>query len=433
MKTIFISIVGSTMLLSACSNEPKSIVAADSQQEPAIAESVIKPIEGLEIQPRIFSVSGTDASIIELPNGGSIAFPQDAFADENGNPIQGKVDIHWKEYHSLTDIMLSGIPMKYDSAGVANDFVSGGMFTIDAFQNGKDVELAKGKSATVNLASYSDTPCFNFYDLDEKSGKWNYETTKTATALKEDSKDVEAKSAKQELLDVHVDVSEFPELENKQIVAWKLKNNLDAKSRNTLRNSQTAIKLTKNGNDYTMTFKDKKETIVANVEPFLLEQAMADKARVFKKHDEDFADLVAFQDFAQSGKLIRSIDIPGMGTYNWDKVLKRAQETVLLAKFNLNKKVNYQYVSLFFISPKENVSIQCDALSNSKFKFDPTLPNYLVAILPDNSICVADKNEFNKVPKDAKNYTFQFKELNKKVESPEELGKVLQEFMKKNS
>lgn len=436
MKSLFYSLTGSCILLCACSNEPNPVVASQKSEETAVSESVIKPIEGLETKIRIFSVSATEASTINLPNGGSIEFPSNAFVDENGNSVNGKVDIEWQEYHSLTDIMLSGVPMKYDSAGVNHDFVSGGMFTIDAKQGDKQVDLADGKSATVNLASYNDTPCFNFYTLNEKTGDWSYETTKNGEPLNEE-KAVEPKkeTSTNELLDVKMDVSAFPELKNEQIVAWKLNEKLDAKSKNVLKNNATAINLTKNEADYTITFNHKKESISVNVKPYTMNDALADKKGLMTKMESDVAELMKYQDNFERGKLVRSIEIPGMGTYNWDKVLKRKTEVLLAASYNFNRDVNPQFVSLYFISPKENVAISCNPNGDAKLKFDPSLSNYLVAIMPDNSVLVANNSEFKNASssKNVGAHTFSFENLNLTVKSPEDLGKVLQDFMRKNS
>ncbi len=429
MKSLFYYLAGSCIVLTACTHEPNPIIVSQKSDE-ATVQSAIKPIEGLEIEARYFTVSASEASTIKLPNGGSIEFPEFAFVDKNDNQVVGNVTVEWKEFHSLTDIMLSGIPMKYDSLGVSYDFVSGGMFTIKAKKGKDEVDLAEGKTARVNLASYSDDPNFNFYEINEETGVWTYETTKAGTPLSE-NKQQKKETPKDELLDVVIDVSAFPELKNQHIIAWKPKDKLSAKNKHLLKTTSSEIKLEKNKDDYTISFANKKDVIKVDATPYTMKDALADKGKLMEKLETDFSEIMAFQNNLQEGKLVRSIDIPGMGTYNWDKVLKRQKEEMVTATFDYNQEVNPDFVSLYFVSPKENVAICCNPKKN-KIKFDPTAPNYLVAIMPDNSILIADNTEFKNAC-DKESYTFNFYDLDKKVSSPQELGEVLQELMKKNA
>lgn len=430
MKSLFYSMSCTGILLMSCTNEEKQKIALENQiLEQEI--SAIQPIDGLEVPVRTFKIDANNSSTIELPNGGSIVFQKDAFVDAGGNKISGEVEVEWQEFHSLTDIVLSGIPMKYDSAGVEHDFVSGGMFTIAAKHEGEKVDLADGKSATVNLASYNDTECFNFYQLDEKSGDWSYDTTKVATPLKQEEKTV-ASIDNSSILDVRVDVSAFPELQKQQIVGWKTLEKVSPELRSSLTNYPSEVELKKGKATYSLSIKRKGFEQSVAVAPYFLSNALAEKNRLFLEMNEKYGELLEYQKNAEAGKLVRSIEIPSMGTYNWDKVLKRKKQQTLLANFNLNKTVNADFVSMFFLSPQENVAIKCDAKGAPTFNFDPTLSNYLVAILPDNTVLMVDNKEFNKASQvDAgSNYTFHFQDLNKKVNTPEELAELLKGIMK---
>lgn len=431
MKSLFYSLSCTGILLVACTNDEKQHFALESQPVEQLV-SAIQPIDGLETPVRMFKIDASSASTIELPNGGSIIFPANAFVDAKGNTIDGEVNVEWQEFHSLTDIVLSGIPMKYDSAGVEHDFVSGGMFTIDATHQGENVDLAEGKTATVNLASYNDTECFNFYQLDEKSGDWTYDTTKVATPLKQEAPKKAVVNDNSSILDVRVDVSAFPELQKQQIVGWKTLEKVSPELRSNLTNYPSEIELQKAKASYTLSIKRKGFEQSVAVVPHFLSDALAEKNSLMLEMNEKYGELLEYQKNAEAGKLVRSIEIPSMGTYNWDKVLKRKQQQTLLANFNLNKVVKSDFVSMFFLSPQENVAIKCDAKGAPSFNFDPTLTNYLVAILPDNSVLMVDNKEFVKAGQlDAgSKYTFHFHDMNKKVKSPEELAELLKDVMK---
>ena len=134
-------------LVVACESANNNDKATNQNAESNEIISAINPIEGTSEKPTIFNVSAEEAQVIDLGNGGSLEFPANAFVDQDGKPVKGKVDVEWQEFHTLGDILPAGIPMKYDSAGVAHDLVSGGMFTIHASQKGESVEIAPAKKA----------------------------------------------------------------------------------------------------------------------------------------------------------------------------------------------------------------------------------------------------------------------------------------------
>lgn len=435
MKSLFLPIVSVTLIVSSCQSELTPLNAP--QNESKTTTSVIQPIAGLEIENRTYLVDSGKDEIIKLPNGGSIELKANSFEDENGEPVKGKVEIQWKEYHSLTDIMLSGIPMKYDSAGVNYDFVSGGMFTIDALIEGKKVDLKEGKTAKVNLASYVDTPCFNFYELDEKTGDWSYETTKSGTIVESEIKSkTEGVKNQGDILDVRVDISSFPSLQKRQVVAWKAKEKLSNLTKQQLKNElcETQLEQSDDG-DYKLFIKNVKQNVVIDVEPVTMATVQAQKRELLGLMEAENKELLEFQNNYQAGKIVRSIEIPGMGTYNWDKVLERDMQRQLAATFELKKDVNPEYVSIFFISPKENVVVNCDVRGDKKLNFDATLPNYLVAILPDNSILMVDAKEFAKAgkAKPGSAYEFVFSDIHRKVETSFELAELLQGIISSKS
>jgi len=49
-------------------------------------------------------------------SGSKITVPPAAFVDNNGDLVNGDIDIKYREFHDFVDFFLSGIPMEYDSA-----------------------------------------------------------------------------------------------------------------------------------------------------------------------------------------------------------------------------------------------------------------------------------------------------------------------------
>ena len=53
------------------------------------------------------------------------------------------MEINFQEYHTEAEVILSGIPMQYDSAGTKYTLETDGMFKLSGKQKGSRVEIAK--------------------------------------------------------------------------------------------------------------------------------------------------------------------------------------------------------------------------------------------------------------------------------------------------
>lgn len=400
--------------------------------KPVVSEekSVIKPIEGMEIPIRTFTVSATEKSVIDLPNGGKISFPGNAFVDENGKAITGKVDIQWQEYHSLTDILFSGIPMTYDSLGVTRAFESGGMFTISAVQNGKTVELAPGKNAGIDLASYNDRKTFNFYSLDDKSGKWDYQTTATAT---ENPKAVSgsgspAKKVSTYTLDVTPVISKdsFPELNPDEIIAWEVdKSQIGAKelASFTLKKVDARI-IQRNRDHYVLSLKEGKNTKTVQAKPitFASKSSSNDLAKTTVEDKLKLA--LEYQNLAQQGQLIRSIEIPKFGTYNWDCMYEKPTEDIFV-KLDVENREDDEYTCFFYVIPKDGIIVPIE--EHSKVRVSLENPSTIVAITKDKEVYSVKNQDLNKAihQQGQREFTFQMSGRRGILREPRDMSRLL--------
>lgn len=101
-----------------------------------------------------------------------IKVPKNAFINKEGKEIIGDVEIKYREFHDQADIIASGIPMTYDSAGTQYTFESAGMFDVRGYQNGEEVFLKQGKPITIDLASRYTDDSYNQYYLDTVAHNW---------------------------------------------------------------------------------------------------------------------------------------------------------------------------------------------------------------------------------------------------------------------
>ena len=123
----------------------------------------------IDVQFNAWEMDAGKARVFKLKNGSNIHVPASAFVDKYGRKVKGKVEIKYREFHNAADIIASGIPMHYDSAGTRYHFESGGMFEIRGNQNGEPVYLANNKAIDVNMVSYNKDKNFNHYYLDEST------------------------------------------------------------------------------------------------------------------------------------------------------------------------------------------------------------------------------------------------------------------------
>lgn len=138
---------------------------------------LIKPIlPKLAKERQVFTVDANQPIVLKIESGTRVWIPADALVDAQGNVVEGKVDISYREYHDPLDVMLSGIPMTYDSADAGYQFQTAGMFELQAVQRGREVFLKDGEKMRVDLQSMDEESAYNLYALDETKGWQNINT-----------------------------------------------------------------------------------------------------------------------------------------------------------------------------------------------------------------------------------------------------------------
>ena len=132
------------------------------------------PFEKLDPAFQAFTLYNQKGDTLELETGTRIIVPAGAFADTSGKPVQGKVDLKYREFHDALDIFLAGIPMNYNVRGEKRHLQTAGMFEIRAGRKGDTLQLAEGKRIKVDLGSQTRGAEYNFFGFDEKNGTWDF-------------------------------------------------------------------------------------------------------------------------------------------------------------------------------------------------------------------------------------------------------------------
>ncbi len=143
----------------------------DAPAEPLLP-FINPPVAQLDIPKDSYTINTAADTVLLHTTGSVLVIPQNAFVDEQGRDVTGTVQLNYREFHDHTDIIFSGIPMLYDSAGQQALLESAGMFEIGATQNGKPLKLKPGREIMVNMISTNSDSTFNYYTLDTTARRW---------------------------------------------------------------------------------------------------------------------------------------------------------------------------------------------------------------------------------------------------------------------
>ncbi|HOZ87265.1 MAG TPA: hypothetical protein PL029_05875, partial [Bacteroidia bacterium] len=156
------------------------------------------PSQKLKVPYSTYQVNNAKGGSITHPSTSKISIPENSFVDQQGKDVIGDVTIEYREFHDIGDIVASGIPMAYDSAGTHYNLESAGMFDIKGSQNGEPVFIKPEKNIEVQLASSNTDNRFNQYYLDTAAGNWQYLQKDNATPVSTQSKKTSTAKTKQE-------------------------------------------------------------------------------------------------------------------------------------------------------------------------------------------------------------------------------------------
>lgn len=149
-----------------------STTSSSNKQKKAF---ITPPISKLNVPYTSYKVNADKGKVIvHQKTNSKITIPQKAFVNKQGEDIVGDVEIQYREFHNQADIITSGIPMTYDSAGVRYHFESAGMIDIKGFQNGEPVFINPKKEITIEFNSQYKDDKYNMYRLDTLAQNWVY-------------------------------------------------------------------------------------------------------------------------------------------------------------------------------------------------------------------------------------------------------------------
>lgn len=162
---------------------------------------IAPPSKKLDVPYNTYKINSAKGGEIAHHTKSKLKIPKNAFVNKAGQEIVGDVEIQYREFHNQADIIASGIPMTYDSAGTQYTFESAGMFDVKGYQNGEEVFLKQGKPITVELASRYTDDSYNQYYLDTVAHNWQvikHDTPQNIPSAPQQNKPAESQQSQKE-------------------------------------------------------------------------------------------------------------------------------------------------------------------------------------------------------------------------------------------
>ena len=174
-KLTYLLALAVLIVLQSCQNEGSDATASKEMKvQEMVTEAkergVLPPFENVDVPYANYTVDVSKGRTIQTETGTTIIIPKGAFKDADGNPVKGKVDIMYREFHDAAAIIASGIPMT--NAEGSKYMETAGMFEINGSQNGQTIEIANDKEIEVKMGSFVEGENFDFFHFDTKACNW---------------------------------------------------------------------------------------------------------------------------------------------------------------------------------------------------------------------------------------------------------------------
>lgn len=400
-----------------------------------------KPFDHIEIPFREFNYNEKKGLRFEMETGTVVDIPANAFEDKTGKPVTENVTVKYREFHSVTDIILSGIKMKYNEGDTTDgNFESAGMFELRAFKGDEELQLKKDKSIRVDLASFKPGD-FSHYQMNEGTNDWEFIEKKNSRPNTNKQKKIEileqqseelksvclieplAYTDKMEVFDLDYDLKRFSEMTFVNEAMWISVGN--EKEKNELRHSLSGFDdmeliPTDSCNVFQLSVW-KKDGInpVKNKKVFLVKPVWTGQAlkRVKKNYTNNINLLKKITDernvAEREADLWRSFELKGMGVFNCDRVMDFVKAIAVGLVVTFKDKIK----SFFYITNNGSVAIKYYEPYLENFKFNPNSTNSIIAILPDNKIGIVSESEFAEAFKKYQSNTSSDKKLEVELKS----------------
>jgi len=412
-----------------------------------------------------FIINSERDTVIEFETGTLLRIPSQAFLASNGQLITGKVELQYREFHNVGEILMSGIPMEYDSAQKRQDFESAGMFEISAFQNNQSLATNPSKLIEVNMASLDKSKTkFNQYNFDSKTKKWKYIKKDIANVFNKNKK--LPKSAANGIVEpvkpklasetrprfkININAADFPELRGFNKLLFEVAPETKNYDESTSKINWFEVDIKNENPDknlYRITFSNDNKECIVFANP-VVEQKNFDEA--LKKYTLIYNDYKAKQKLMMEAQaanqnwlarevslnsslqskfefmnderseltsktnqtidmVYRTFQVQNFGIWNSDCPSSMPKGIDLIAGFVNEDGTKASYTKIILIDKSRNALFN---FYTNHISFNPQADNTILLIGKDNSISCCKASEISRVGKKENYHEFKVKSLKK--------------------
>jgi hypothetical protein len=404
-----------------------------------------------------------EPSSFTLKSGTTIRIPAKAFKNANGEIVREPVRVQIREYRDAAEIIASGIPMRVHQEDGSEEWMqTAGMFSVDAYCNGSEVQLAEGKTMDINFISLVDGD-YDFWKFDEKQANWdNIGSSENPTPVAQETSGEELAEAER-LRSLIKNKPARPDADEGNILGFT---DLDVSKLPALR-EQNPVMLAYAGDDAAKAPKNnawvhKVSWFKKKIEPTAedgvyqltllgdslysikvrraltgpdLERA---RAKYKERMDAYQANLAALRDIeatrAAQKAFSRAISISNTGIYNYDILWKQPEAVPLMADFDFDglPAAAKENVVVYLVTGEGRVVIGLPQQDWHKLRVNLNADNKMLAVLPGKKVAYFSQSAFeeNKSEMEAssgKDYIFDMTVEERDVSQMEDLRALLKQ------
>jgi len=435
---------------------------------PEVQQAFIQPPFGdVNVPFKQFALEAAEGGTFSYETGSRLHVPANAFLDDSGKVVQGKVDLHYREFTNQAEILVSGIPMAV--APDSNQYLeSAGMMEIEAFQNGQRLFPNQNSPIQIDMASMFEADNYNLYELDTNQRSWiekrkNLPVNRpqaSASEFKEPNYDKLAANAgilkpitprkadpKRYKFKYKIDLSEFPEMNIYDGIEWEYAGK--RKSENPEKNPwvlrafwyEMDLDKTKREGIYKLTLKTQDKTFVTTVRPVFDAADMDYALDVFEDKVANYRSFVGKKKAAtrkwkqeqerkqriaaSNAKIYRTFEVQSFGIYNCDRFYQQENLFAINASFQDRNRKELIVSRAFLIDAQANTVLPFDSASLKALKFDPNRSYRMLVMDTSSTLFSYGPQLFSGFRSNRKSATFVAKSNGKSVESIEDVAQLL--------
>lgn len=425
-----------------------------------------------------YKANGVIGGQVKCKDNATLIIPESAFQDQEGNTINGEIDLFYRSMYDPVDFFLSGIPLTYDSSQIGYLMESIAVIELYAEQNGKRIQLRDGKDIQINWVSElnmkSDSLLqeYKTYYLDQEHRTWVYQTNhQVDVPEKETHLEAQLELLKQEeAVALQALAGEFPRLTKPQAPIQKRPKvptfdleglSIDAEYRNTiwqlapdsppLPNSPDVegikiVPLIDNNYQITFVLPSGNATVIA--QKVLTNEAYAIAKTEYEHQLKDYEKKLIVQDSLisikqqsvinrfkerqasliansiQKQRVMNTLSIAQLGIWSCNRLVP-VPTTSMLVTFQNQQQQHYENVKGYLIDETLNTIQPFWIAKNTLIKYNSNSKNTLIIVAEDKRIAIIRSDDFEALRSETGRSVLQLELIAKVFNTREEVHKAI--------